>query len=682
MTTPKYDTEVDVSNENMSQTLLALLVGEDQAVLDVGCATGYTASVLRARGCRVDGIEYDASVAEQAAKQVDRLEVGDVQAMDLVALFGAGSYDAIVFGDVLEHLTQAEAVLRACRPLLRPGGAIVASIPNVAHGAVRLALLQGRFDYTSTGLLDETHVRFFTRESVLSLFAAAGYAVVDVRRTSLGVFETEVDVSEGDYPVEVVDLVLAQPEATTYQFVVRAVPVDEADPKVVQALTRAEAVRAAHLVPEVAAMADRVATTTLPVVPSARVGLWGSWDLDDLTQALVGRVVSAELARRLPGVLLRFAAPYGPLGGARTGLGEPVEELGPVGTVRSRALARGLDAVLVVGPVDADADVLAARYARPARRDDPTRHLLSGPADLPVLWGPVSFDNAPTCAVAPGSVPGGPSRPLPDPAVLAPRVVPLEVAERRTAYLRSAGWLASSPRVVAVHLTGGTDPQPVLDALRPLLADDPGLSVVALELETSRGDAGPANEVTTALHLRSLLCPVDAGVDSAVAVLATSKVVISTSPAARAAAQAYGVPALEPTLTALAGLADLLAAKPSRKRVVTDQVRQDQAALDAWFEEVAEQVRKAVAPAEDRAVLTSTERYAAMERAHAAMRTRTSTEVLHAAESVPVPEAPPEDLGAEVDRLKAELRAVMSTRTMRTLAPARTFYSRLRARLR
>ena len=674
MTTPKYDTEVDVSNENMSQTLLALLVGENQTVLDVGCATGYTASVLRARGCRVDGIEYDPSVAEQAATHVDRLEVGDVQAMDLVELFGKASYDAIVFGDVLEHLTESEAVLKACLPLLKPGGAIVASIPNIAHGAVRLALLKGRFAYTGTGLLDETHVRFFTRESVLGLFAAAGYAVVDLRRTNLGVFETEVRVAEGDYPPGVVDLVLSEPEVTTYQFVVRAVPVDQADPKAVRAVQQAAVARVAP------AVVGHEPPITLPAVPSARVGLWGSWDLDDLTQALLGRVVSAELARRLPGVLLRFAAPYGGDGGTRTGLGEPVEELGPLGAVRSRALAEGLDAVLVVGPVDTDEGVIAARYARPPRQDDPTQHLLTGPSDLPVLWGPVTFDGGATACLAPGSSPGAATRPLPDPGVLAPRVVPLEVARRRTAYLRSAGWLARSPRVIAVHLTGGCDPQPVLDALRPLLDADKGLSVVALELETSRGDGGPANVITTALHLRSLLCPVDAGVDSAVAVLATSRVVISSSPTARAVAAAYGVPALAPDDLAL--LADLVAAKPSRTRKVDDQVRVHQTALDAWFEEVAEQVRKAVAPADDRAVLSATQRYAAMERAHAAMRARTSTEVLHAAESVPLLENIPEDQRPELDGVRAELSAVMNTRTMRTLAPARNAYTRLRARIR
>ncbi len=670
MTAPKYDTDVDVSNENMSQTLLALLVGEGQTVLDVGCATGYTAAVLRARGCRVDGIEYDASVAEEAAKHVDRLEVGDVQAMDLLALFGAASYDAIVFGDVLEHLTAPEQVLRACLPLLKPGGAIVASIPNIAHGAVRLALLKGRFAYTSTGLLDETHVRFFTRDTVLSMFAGAGYAVVDLRRTSLGVFETEVAVAEGDYPPAVVAEVSADPEATTYQFVLRAEPLAFADPGAVRAVLASEAARVPVPVP-----ADAPAMPlTLPAVPSARLGLWGSWDLDDLTQALLGRVLSAELARRLPGVLLRFAAPYGSQGGRRTGLGEPVEELGPIGAVRSRTLAQGLDAVLVVGPVDTDPVLLAARYARAPRQDDPTRHLLHGAPGLPVLWGPVTFDGSPWTAMTPGSA----RRPLPDPGVLAPRVLPLAAARRRTSYLRSAGWLARSERVIAVHLAGGTDVSPVLATLQAMTARDPSLSIVTLELDTSSGDGASANALTAAMQTTTLLCPVDAGIDGALAVLATADVVVSTSSTARAVATAYGVPAVAPDAAGLAALPALL----TSGRHVDPQVLADQAVLDGWFEEVAESVRKAVAPAAERAVLSAAERYAAMESAHAAMRSRTSTEVLHAAESVPLLEVIPPDQTPELDRLRSEIHALNNTRTMRALKPARDFYARVRARAR
>lgn len=669
MATARYDTRVDLSNENMSQTLLALLIGEGRAVLDVGCATGYTAELLRTRGCRVDGIEYDPGMAAQAAAHVDRLEVGDVQQMDLVGMFGEASYDAIAFGDVLEHLTRPVEVLRACRPLLRPGGAVVASIPNVAHGAVRLALLSGRFRYTENGLLDDTHVRFFTRETVLALFADAGYEVVDLRRTELGVFETEVQVAEGDYPPELVRLVAADPESTTYQFVCRAVPAEEADPAAVSALRASEQARlAAAAGPGTAPDEALPGRLALEVVPSARVGVWGSWDLDDLGQALVGRVVSAELARRLPGVLLRFAAPYPGAGGSRTGLGEPVEALGPAGAVRSAHLGGELDAALVVGELRTDAGERARRYVRVPRQDDPYGRLLEPTPGLPVLWGPVTVDGEGPFGVAPGEPLGGTRRPLPDPGLLAARVLPLGTTRRRAAFLRSAGWLPHSDRVVTVHLAGGTDPAPVIEALDQMLEADPGLALVTLELDTSSGDGGPANAVATAFEGRALLCPVDAGVDSALALVAVSDLVVSTSGTLRAAARSYGVPSVEP--------AELPGARVGRRGEAGPLAEQHQ--LDSWFDEVADAVRLAVAPADERAVLSPAERYAAMERAHAVMRARTSIEVLHATESVPVVTLVSDASRAEAARLQAELDALRATLSFRALERPRALYARLR----
>ena len=73
-------------------------------------------------------------------------------------------------GDVLEHLKDPWAILGNIKENLKPDGYVVASIPNIAHGAIRLALLEGRFDYTSLGILDDTHLRFFTRESIFELF--------------------------------------------------------------------------------------------------------------------------------------------------------------------------------------------------------------------------------------------------------------------------------------------------------------------------------------------------------------------------------------------------------------------------------------------------------------------------------------------------------------------------------
>jgi 2-polyprenyl-3-methyl-5-hydroxy-6-metoxy-1,4-benzoquinol methylase len=225
---PRYDTDIDLSNPNNSHTLMIELVGGSKRVLDVGCATGYLARALGERGCTVSGLEFDAEAAEEARPHLDRLVVGDVEALDLAEAFDGERFDVVVFGDVLEHLRDPLAALRNARRVLTERGSVVASIPNVAHGSVRLALMAGRFDYQTLGLLDSTHIRFFTRASIEGLFREAGMVPVDVRRTTAGFFDTPLPVDESEFPPEVVDAVLADPESSTYQFVLRAVA-DDAD---------------------------------------------------------------------------------------------------------------------------------------------------------------------------------------------------------------------------------------------------------------------------------------------------------------------------------------------------------------------------------------------------------------------------------------------------------------------
>lgn len=214
-----YHAEIDESISNSSQVIALELVGEDKDVLDIGCAEGDLARALNRRGCRVSGIEMDRDSAALAEADLVRLVIGDVGRLDLVETFGAGSFDAVVLGDVLEHLVDPDAVLRAAVPLLRPGGRIVISVPNVTHGALRLALLGGRWRYTAEGLLDRTHLRFFTRESFLEMVAAAGLRVVDLRGTILDPLNCEVVVAPEELPGYTVEWVRRQPDALVYQFV-------------------------------------------------------------------------------------------------------------------------------------------------------------------------------------------------------------------------------------------------------------------------------------------------------------------------------------------------------------------------------------------------------------------------------------------------------------------------------
>jgi methionine biosynthesis protein MetW len=218
----RYETSIDLENKDSSHTMIAELVGRGKRVLDVGCAAGDLAAVLAEHRCQVTGIEIDPEAARQAEKRCERVIVGDVENLDLGEELDGESFDVIVFGDALEHLKDPLRTLARLKPFLRPEGYVVASIPNVAHGSVRLALMQGKFQYSSLGLLDYTHLRFFTRDSIEQLFEDAGFLVTELRRTSRGVFDTEIEIDRELITEELLDLAQQDMEASTYQFVLTA----------------------------------------------------------------------------------------------------------------------------------------------------------------------------------------------------------------------------------------------------------------------------------------------------------------------------------------------------------------------------------------------------------------------------------------------------------------------------
>jgi O-antigen biosynthesis protein len=220
----RYDTQVDLSNTNTTHAKLVQLTGTGTRILEVGPATGYLTRILHDRGCTVTGIEIDPVAARNAARYAERMIVGDVEALDFEDVFGDQRFEVVMYGDVLEHLVDPTAVLRKTASVLEPGGAVVASIPNIAHGSVRLGLLAGHFKYTPEGLLDRSHVRFFTRETVERLFLEAGFTVTDWDRTTADLFATELALSEEEFPAALLDSVRSLPDWDTYQFVVRARP--------------------------------------------------------------------------------------------------------------------------------------------------------------------------------------------------------------------------------------------------------------------------------------------------------------------------------------------------------------------------------------------------------------------------------------------------------------------------
>src|SRR5207247_6953787 len=133
----------------------ARLSGADRRVLDVGCAHGYGAEDLGTLGCRVVGVERDAEDAARARAYCEQVLVADVEQPGWTAALGAGRFDVVLFSDVLEHLRDPGQVLREALGVLEPErGAVVASVPNVAHVSVRLELLLGSFPRAPRGVRD------------------------------------------------------------------------------------------------------------------------------------------------------------------------------------------------------------------------------------------------------------------------------------------------------------------------------------------------------------------------------------------------------------------------------------------------------------------------------------------------------------------------------------------------
>jgi O-antigen biosynthesis protein len=218
-----YDTTIDPNAKDNSHAATLDIVGYNKRVLEVGCATGYFTKVLRERGCDVVGIELDPEAAAVAEQWAERVVVGNLDSSDVWDALEGEQFDAVTFGDVLEHLRDPLSVLRSAVRYLKPSGIVAISVPNIAHGDVRMALLRGDFPYRETGLLDQTHIHFFTKESLRKMIKEAGLILVETRRMVKPLFQTELEINRDDIDQPTINSILQDPEAETYQFVVKAV---------------------------------------------------------------------------------------------------------------------------------------------------------------------------------------------------------------------------------------------------------------------------------------------------------------------------------------------------------------------------------------------------------------------------------------------------------------------------
>jgi O-antigen biosynthesis protein len=203
-----------------SLALIAKKIQTHSVVLDLGMGAGMLGQLLKPlQSVQVDGVTHNADEKDIGKAWYRQVHVLNLDSADALRGFADASYDVIVCADVLEHLKLPERVLQDCKRLLKPQGRLLVSVPNVGYTGLIAELLQGEFRYREEGLLDSTHLRFFTKSSLARFFAQNGWALAQADATHRNLSESEFKAAYDALPPAVARHLLALPDALCYQFI-------------------------------------------------------------------------------------------------------------------------------------------------------------------------------------------------------------------------------------------------------------------------------------------------------------------------------------------------------------------------------------------------------------------------------------------------------------------------------
>lgn len=217
------------AHDRHNPDLLKLIPRDVKVIVEVGCSSGALAREYKKinSDCRYIGVECDSEFAKLAERYCDSVIVLNIENADDNFLRDTLAGDCWIFGDALEHLRDPWALLSSIRKIIPASGSIVACIPNAQHWSVQARLCSGNFRYENSGLLDRTHLRWFTRQTIFEMFANAGFKIVEG-------FPRIFNEPDRDKVLPAIkamaasigaDPEMAANDALPLQYVVRAVPV-------------------------------------------------------------------------------------------------------------------------------------------------------------------------------------------------------------------------------------------------------------------------------------------------------------------------------------------------------------------------------------------------------------------------------------------------------------------------
>ena len=215
----KYETEIDFNSRN-TVTIFIDLIEDNSKVLEFGAASGrLTQYLTEKKSCKVSIVEIDEEAAEIAKQYAADYVIGDIMDYQWLDKFSESRFDYILFADVLEHLTRPEEVLDKVKRLMKDDGRVLISLPNIAYNGVLINLYKNNFKYRETGILDNTHLHFWTLDEARKMFCKLGYGVEVVDATYNQLKDSEFETDYRTLPCVLADIIKSRVYGEIYQLI-------------------------------------------------------------------------------------------------------------------------------------------------------------------------------------------------------------------------------------------------------------------------------------------------------------------------------------------------------------------------------------------------------------------------------------------------------------------------------
>lgn len=218
----KYGCCYETDNPNNTHNIILNQLTENSKVLDVGCAQGFLGEFIHKNfNCTVVGIDYLKQHIDESANKNSYNELFQI---DLNLLSDemdkyTGYFDFIILADVLEHLYNPQDLINKMKKLLNPNGKIIISIPNITHGSILLNLINNKFNYTPNGLLDNTHIRFYSLYSFVDLLNQENLEILSLKSSVASPNETEQEADTEQIPYNILKYLGKNPHIYCYQYI-------------------------------------------------------------------------------------------------------------------------------------------------------------------------------------------------------------------------------------------------------------------------------------------------------------------------------------------------------------------------------------------------------------------------------------------------------------------------------